>query len=254
MRVPPRSSVKRARRASRHLHAGRSKRGHGERRGTARVWHVERRSGRALVGRHDGPGRAVAFGPGGSIGALAWTGRFACGGTGRGPVDPTAGRRVDVAASPDGRCSRPPASTAGRLWRAADGSLIRSFAHGAPLTAVAFDASGGRLATAGADGRRASGARRPGGRNGSSGTAVPDGCRSAATACASRRRARTGSASGASWTAACSAARRPRERAHLDRVQPERPAIVTASLDADARIWELVHGPATLCCVATPPS
>ena len=123
--------------------------------GTARLWKSNVDPVATVVGQHDAAGRAVAFTPDRSVIASVGLDKtlrvWGRGGPVRSirlPAD-----AVDVAVSPDGRMiATAGVDGTGLLWRFADGSRVRSFAHGAALRAIAFDAAGERLATAGEDG------------------------------------------------------------------------------------------------------
>ncbi len=212
--------------------------------GTARVWHSNVDPVAAVVGRHDGAGRAVAYGFGGTIVSVGldktlrvWRNLTLVRSI-RLPAD-----AVDVAVSPDGRLlATAGVDGRGLLWGAEDGRLVRSFPHGAPLTAIAFDASGGRLATAGEDGTARVWNTATGGAQGvlTHGGAVTgisfsrDGARLATAGVDGEGRV---------W--------RLRDRRLLGKLvgheneltsiafSPSGTQIVTASVDADARVWSV---------------
>jgi WD40 repeat protein len=124
--------------------------------GSARVWKATVDPVAATVLRHDAAGRAVAFSrDGGTIvsGGLDGTIRLS-------HRDGTVVRTIatpaavtDVTVSPDGATLLAAgADGTARLYRASDGKLLGSFAHGSSLRVAAFDRAGQRVATGAADG------------------------------------------------------------------------------------------------------
>jgi WD40 repeat protein len=124
--------------------------------GSARVWKATVDPVAATVLRHDAAGRAVSFSrDGGTIvsGGLDSTIRLS-------HRDGTVVRTIatpaavtDVTVSPDGATLLAAgADGTARLYRASDGKLLGSFAHGSPIRVAAFDRAGQRVATGAADG------------------------------------------------------------------------------------------------------
>lgn len=129
--------------------------------GSVMVWTLVDRNSRAFKLDGEGAVRGVAFSPDGATLAAAWDG---------GSVDlwsmaddshrplPAEARPTSLAFSPDGQLlvvGLSDGADAGhfRLWRVADGTLLRDIdAHRGAVAAVAFSADGKLIATGGMDG------------------------------------------------------------------------------------------------------